>query len=277
MRFRPLLAALLVLAFLAPPGAARAAPAPRQNVIVFAAASLAEPFADLARVFEAAHPGTQVRASYLGSQQLAGQLAQGAPCDVFAAADSRSMDAAKAAGRIAGEPAVFARNRLVVIVPRTNPARIGRLQDLARHGVKFVIGAESVPVGHYSRAMLANLAKSPAFGGDFARRALANVVSEEENVKAVVSKVQLGEADAGVCYRSDVTYAVARYVTQLAIPDEANVLASYPIAAVTPPASSAELARAFVDLVRSPAGQKALAAHGLIPASPATSATRATP
>jgi len=95
-----------------------------------------------------------------------------------------------------------------------------------------------------------------------------SVVSEEENVKAVVSKVQLGEADAGMVYRSDVTAAVRRYVTAIELPEDANVLASYPIAAVTPSAAP-ELAHAFVDLVRSPAGQKVLAAHGLLPA-PAT-------
>jgi molybdate transport system substrate-binding protein len=258
------LALLAVLALAAAPRAI-AAPTAAQRVVVFAAASLAESFTVLGRSFEATHPGTQVRFNFLGSQLLAAQLAQGAPADVFAAADARTMEAAQAANRIDGTPAVFAQNRLVVIVPRTNPGRIGRLEDLARHGIKFVIGAESVPVGHYSREMLANLGRSPAFGDNFARRALANVVSEEENVKAVVSKVQLGEADAGVVYRSDVTAAVRRYVSVLAVPDDANVLASYPIAAVTPAASPA-LARAFVDLVRSPAGQQVLAAHGLIPA-----------
>jgi len=118
------------------------------------------------------------------------------------------------------------------------------------------------------RGAVAGAALGGAFLPGFARRALANVVSEEENVKAVVSKVQLGEADAGMVYRSDVTAAVRRYVTAIELPEDANVLASYPIAAVTPSAAP-ELAHAFVDLVRSPAGQKVLAAHGLLPA-PAT-------
>ena len=272
MRLRPrvlpwfaLLLAAAAAPFMAQPSPARGAPP--QQLTVFAAASLAETFQDLAHRFEAAHPGVQVRMSFLGSQQLASQLAQGAPADVFASADDRAMEAAKAAGRVDGDSAIFAQNRLVVIVPRTNPARIGRLEDLARHGVKFVLGAENVPVGHYGRAVLANLAARPGFGPDFARRALANVVSEEENVKGVVGKVQLGEADAGMCYRSDVTSAVSRYVTTIAIPDSANVLASYAIAVVTP-AAAPGLARAFVDLVRSPAGQKALVAHGFVPVGP---------
>jgi len=270
MKLRPfaLLRRAVTLLFLLLVPAARPASvlaAPARSLTVFAAASLADAFQDLAHRFEAAHKDVKVRMSFLGSQQLAAQLAQGAPADVFASADDRSMEGAKAAGRIAGDPVTFAYNRLVVIVPRTNPARIGGLKDLARHGVKFVLGAESVPVGHYSREVLANLAQRPGFGPDFARRALSNLVSEEENVKAVVGKVQLGEADAGMCYRSDVTAAVSRYVTMFAIPDSASVLASYPIAVVTASASP-ELAQAFVDLVRSPAGQGALIAHGLIPA-----------
>ena len=257
--------ALLLLGFAPATHAAPAHAAPTRRIVVYAAASLAESFGELGRAFEAAHPGTQVRFSFLGSQVLAAQLAQGAPAEVFASADARSMDVAKAANRIDGESDDFARNKLVVIIPRTNPGRIGKLTDLARRGIKFVIGAEGVPVGHYSREVLANLSRSPDFGGDFARRALANVVSEEENVKAVVSKVQLGEADAGMVYRSDVTSAVRRYVTALELPGDANVLASYSIAAVTPSASP-DLARAFVELVRSPAGQAVLVAHGLLPA-----------
>jgi len=262
----PTLRALALLLLLVPAmKAGSAVAAPTRHIVVYAAASLAESFDDLGRTFEAAHPGTQVRFSFLGSQVLATQLAQGAPAEVFASADARSMDAARAANRIDGTPFVFAQNKLVVIVPRTNPGRIGKLQDLARHGIKLVIGSASVPVGHYSREVLANLSRSPAFGSDFARRTLSNVVSEEENVKAVVGKVQLGEADAGIVYRTDVSAAARRYVRTLDLPDDANVLASYPIAAVTPSASP-ELGHAFVELVRSPAGQKILAAHGLLPA-----------
>ena len=148
---------------------------------------------------------------------------------------------------LAGEPSVFAHNRLVVIVPRTNPARIQRLQDLARGGVKLVLGADAVPVGHYSRTVLRNLSRDPAFGADFASLALRNVVSEEENVKSVVGKVQLGEADAGIVYRSDVTPSVARFVRVFEIPESANVLASYPIA-IAREAAAPDAARAFVEL-----------------------------
>src|SRR5205085_11262248 len=154
------------------------------------------------------HPGTAVRLVFAGSQQLAAQIDQGAAADVFASADERWMTSVKDHGHVAGEPVRFVRNRLVVIVPKMNPARIHRIQDLTRRGVKLVIGADTVPVGRYSRTMLRNLERDPAFGPEFASRTLRNVVSEEENVKSVVGKVQLGEADAGIVYRSDVTPAV---------------------------------------------------------------------
>ncbi len=168
--------------------------------------------------------------NFAGSQQLALQIEQGAPADVFASADQRWMSYAAEKGLVEGESAVFARNRLVAIVPRTNPARIGGLPDLARRGTKIVLAAEAVPAGKYSRETLENLSAAPGFPPEYARRVLANVVSQEENVKAVVAKVQLGEADAGLVYRSDVTPSVSRYVRVFEIDDPYNVIASYPIA-----------------------------------------------
>jgi len=247
-------------------GFAHAAP-PRQTLRVFAAASLADAFGDLARLLEKERPGLVVRTNFAGSQQLAAQLEQGAQADVFAAADERWMDRVRALGLVAGEPAIFARNWLVAIVPATNPARIRSLRDLARGGVKVVLGADAVPVGHYSRIALRNLSQEPGFDRDFGARVLKNVVSEEENVKSVVGKVQLGEADAGICYRSDVTASVARYVHVLEIPETANVPAAYPIA-VLAGSPAADLARAFVDLARSPAGQAVLAKRGFLPVAP---------
>ena len=132
------------------------------------------------------------------------------------------MDYAAEKDLVAGEARLFAHNRLVVIVPSTNPARIGRLQDLAKRGVKLVVAAEAVPVGAYTRQSLAKLAQAPDFGKDYDRRVLANVVSQEENVKAVVTKVQLGEADAGVVYASDAMGSVARHLRVFPIPDAAE-------------------------------------------------------
>jgi len=260
----------LTLAFVGAPGSASQSPATpgRTTLEVFAAASLSDAFTEIGKKLERQRPGLTIRSNFAGSQQLATQIEQGAIADVFASADERWMAHAVERGLVSGEPAVFARNRLVVIIPKTNPARIHRLQDLARGGVKLVLGADAVPVGRYSRTVLRNLARDPAFGGDFATLTFRNVVSEEENVKSVVGKVQLGEADAGIVYRSDVTPTVARFIQVLEIPDRANVLASYPIALVTD-AKEPDAARAFVDLVLSPEGQAILERRGLIPVAPA--------
>ena len=256
----------IVLAVAAADGAPALAGASQKSTTlhVFAAASLGEAFAELGQRLEKSRPGLSVRFNLAGSQQLATQLEQGAYADVFASADDRWMAYVSERGLVAEKPVVFARNRLVVIVPRTNPARIGKLQDLAKSGIKLVIGADAVPVGRYSRVMLQNLSRDAAFGGDFASRTLRNVVSEEENVRSVVGKVQLGEADAGIVYRSDVSASVVRFVTVLEIPESANVVASYPIALIRN-AGQADAAKAFVELVLSRGGQEVLARRGLLP------------
>jgi molybdate transport system substrate-binding protein len=241
---------------------------PTHTLNVFAAASLMDAFHELGGMLETRQPGLRVRFNFAGSQQLAIQLEQGAVADVFASADARWMTYAADRGLLRGESQVFARNHLVVIVPSTNPARIQRLQDLARSGVKLVLGADAVPVGRYSRMALRALSKDPAFGGDYATRVLKNVVSEEENVKSVVGKVQLGEADAGMVYRSDVTNAVARFLKVFTLPRSADIVAAYPIAAVSAGPDSIA-AQAFLDLVLSPEGQKVLQKRGLMPASEA--------
>ena len=239
-------------------------PAP-STLTVYAAASLTDAFQELGRRFEGSHPGLKVQFNFAGSQQLALQIEEGAPADVFASADQRWMSYATEKGLVDGDAAVFARNRLAAIVPRTNPARIGSLQDLARRGTKLVVAAEAVPAGKYSREALKNLAGAPGFPLEYDRRVLANVVSQEENVKAVVAKVQLGEADAGLVYRSDVTPAVSRFVRVIEIPDPYNVIATYPIA-VLKAARNPEAARRFVELVSSDVGQRVLQRNGLLPA-----------
>jgi len=242
-----------------------ASPAKTRTLQVFAAASLMDAFTELGHKLEAREPGLRVRFNFSGSQQLAIQLEQGATADVFASADERWMSYAAERGLLEDSSRVFARNPLVVILPRTNPARIQELQDLARPGVKLVIGADAVPVGRYSRMALQSLARDRSYSGDYATRVLKNVVSEEENVKSVVGKVQLGEADAGFAYRSDVTPAVSRFLRVLTLPEGAQIVASYPIAALrssTDPAA----AQAFLDLVLSSEGQQVLQRRGLLPA-----------
>jgi molybdate transport system substrate-binding protein len=242
--------------------------APASTLTVYAAASLTDAFRELGQSLEQRHPGLTVRFNFAGSQQLALQIEQGAPADVFASADQRWMSYVGDKRLLGEDPVIFARNRLVVVVPRTNPARIRRLEDLVRRGTKIVMAAEAVPAGKYSRETLEKLAHAQGFPERYDRRVLANVVSQEENVKSVVAKVQLGEADAGMVYHSDVTPSVARSVHVFEIPDRYNSIATYPIA-VLKSAPEAAGAREFVELVTSAAGQAMLQQHGLLPASAA--------
>ena len=237
---------------------------PDHVITVFAAASLADALGAIAKEFEREHPRLKVRINAAGSQQLAAQLGQGAEADVFASADATWMQKVVAKGRVQGTPAEFATNRPVVIVSRERGGAITQLADLAKPGVKLVLGAKPVPIGQYSRAAIERLAKQPGYPADFAKRVLANVVSEEENVKGVVGKVQLGEADAGIVYRSDVTPALAPHVRVIELPVAASIRASCWIAVLKGRREAA--ARGFVDLVRSDRGRRALAERGFTPA-----------
>jgi molybdate transport system substrate-binding protein len=233
-----------------------------RTLTVFAAASLTEAFSEIGSAFETAHPGTNVTFSFSGSQTLRTQIEAGAPADVFASANSTEMDALAAEGMVAKDAArLFLSNRLVVILPGTNPAGLGRLQELSKPGVKIVLAAEEVPVGGYARQSLDKM--NGVFGADFKAGVLANVVSNEDNVKQVVAKVQLGEADAGIVYGSD-AIAEAELKT-IEIPPELNVVAKYPIAPLAH-AAQPELAASFVEYVLSTAGQTVLQKWGFGPA-----------
>lgn len=235
---------------------------------VFAAASLTEPFKGIGAGFEKDHPGVRVDFNFAGSQQLKAQLEEGAPADVFASANRKEMDSAAAAGLVpAGGARTFARNRLVVIVPRDNPAHIASPADLARPGVKLDLADSAVPVGNYTLVMFDRMSKDAAYGRDFKARAVANVVSREENVKSVLTKVRLGEADAGVVYTSDVSGSAAAEVGVLEVPEAFNPTAEYPIAVLARSRQPA-LAGQFVEYVLSAVGQAMLRRHGFLPARP---------
>jgi molybdate transport system substrate-binding protein len=237
--------------------------APRQ-VVVFAAASLGESFTEIARLFESQHPGVKVLYNLAGSQVLSQQLGDGAPADVFASANTKEMDTAIQARRVAaGSQQTFAYNKLVVIYPTDNPAGLEELHDLAKPGLKLVLAAKEVPVGNYSLDFLDQASQDAAFGATFKDDVLKNVVSYEENVKAVLTKVVLGEGDAGIVYLTDISLDNAGKVGRLDIPDALNSVATYPIAPISD-ATQPELARAFVDLVLSAQGQAILARYGFL-------------
>jgi molybdate transport system substrate-binding protein len=241
-------------------------PAKVKTLTVLAAASLTESFAEIGRLFETQNPGVKIAFSFAGSQQLAQQLSQGAPGDVFASASPKYMDAAVQVQRVAKDSAkIFVRNRLVVIFPKDNPGGLKELKDLAKPGLKLDFADKAVPVGQYTLDFLDKTAKSPGHPSAFKDNVLMNVVSYEENVKAVVTKVSLGEADGGIVYVTDASGGAASKVGQLDIPDELNSIASYPIAAITD-SKNPDLARAFMDLVLSKDGQAVLVKFGFIPA-----------
>ncbi len=238
---------------------------------VFTAASLTEAFTEIGKMFEAEHPGVVVAFNFAGSQQLAQQLGQGAPADVFASANDAQMDAVIASGRVtSGTQRTFARNRLVVIYPKDSPAGLAELRDLAKLELRgrLVLAAREVPVGQYTLDFLEKAAREPSLGTAFEEAVLNNVGSYEENVKAVLAKVALGEAFAGVVYTSDITGngTSAQAVGRIDIPDALNTLASYPIAVISD-SDHPDLAMAFVDFVLSLQGQGVLARHGFIRAS----------
>lgn len=247
------LGALVCLILVAP--ACSGGPNEEQELTVFAAASLTEAFGEIGRRFEQEHPGVNVSFNFDASDSLATSIRSEGAADVFASASTRWMH------EVAGDPgvsheAVFARNRLVVIVSISNPAGIDELGDLGNRGVKLVLAAEGVPAGDYAREVLANAGIEQA--------AVENVVSNEQDVKGVVQKVLLGEADAGIVYVTDLTDAFTGQVRAIEIPDALTVTATYPIAVVDG-SEHPDLAEAFVRYVLG-TGQAVLASHGFLPA-----------
>ncbi len=248
----------------APTAAAATRAAKTRTLTVFAAASLTQAFGEIGTAFEAAHPGVSVTLNFGGSQTLQAQIEGGAPADVFASASGTNMDALVSEGFIdKAAPQLFLTNILRVILPSSNPANVQTLQDLARPGLKLDMADPSVPVGKYARQALDNMSKDPSFGPDFATKVLANVVSNETDVKQVVAKVELGEADAGIVYVSDSVAAPG--LKAIDIPADFNVVAKYSIAPLLK-SPNVDLATQFVAYVLSADGQATLKKWGFTPA-----------
>lgn len=221
------------------------------TLTVFAAASLKSSFTQLAEAFEAEHPGTTVTLSFAGSSDLATQINQGAPADVFASADTKNMGKVADAGLVEGEPEVFATNTLAIAVPAGNPAGISSFGDLSRNGIRLVTCAKQVPCG----AAAATVAERHG--------TVLSPVSEENSVTDVLGKVTSGEADAGLVYVTDVRSAGDK-VESIPFPEAADAVNSYPIAALAGGNNKAAAA-AFLDLVTGPEGQRVLGQAGFGP------------
>ena len=232
-----------------------------QTLTVFAASSLTGAFTEIGKAFEAANPGITVTLNFAGSGALRTQIEEGAPADVFASASGKEMDTLVTGNFITKDaPQIFLTNKLVVILPANNPSALEKLEDLSKPGIKLVLAAETVPVGNYARQALDKM--NGSFGTDFKDKVLANIVSNEDNVKQVVAKVQLGEADAGIVYISD--SIAAPDLKSIEIPTDLNVIAKYPIAPLTK-SENADLAAKFTEYVLSAEGQAVLQKWGFAP------------
>lgn len=247
-----------------------------ETVVVFAAASLTDAFEEIGTAFKADHANVEVVFSFAGSSTLATQLVEGAPADVFASANLRQMQVVVDAGLVIEPVAIFARNRLVVIVPADNPGQIETLDDLAGTGLRLVLAAKGVPVRDYTEAMLEKMAVTDEYGPGYRTAVLANVVSEEDNVRQVAAKVALGEADAGIVYLSDVTPNLSDQVSSITVPDEFNTIAAYPIGVIADSAAPG-LAQAFVEFVMSEDGQAILERWNFLGKCPDATLPEATP
>jgi molybdate transport system substrate-binding protein len=220
---------------------------PENELHVFAAASLSDAFSAIAGRFEEDHDSVEVKLNFLSSSELAQQIEQGAPADVFASADTKTMIGLQALDLVVGDSKVFATNHMALVVEKGNPLGIDELGDLADPELVISLAAPGVPAGDYAREVLS------------AAQVKVSVDSEEQDVRAVVTRVATGEADAGIVYESDAMTSLN--VDIIPIPEQFNVVARYPIAVVAD-GDDGELAQEFVSLVVSEAGTQVLIDHG---------------
>jgi molybdate transport system substrate-binding protein len=222
--------------------------AKESKLTVFAAASLTSTFTELGKKFEESHQGVKVSFSFGGSSDLVAQIQQGAPADVFASADTKNMDKAVSAKAVEGDPVDFASNTLEIAVPPDNPAGVASLKDLAKPGTTVVVCAPEVPCG------------AAAVKVEQSSKVRIKPVSEEQAVTDVLTKVESGEADAGLVYVTDVKAAGAK-VKGVTFPQSSSAVNTYPIAALSK-SKEPDLAKEFVQLVTGSVGQTVLADAG---------------
>ncbi|MEM7033780.1 MAG: molybdate ABC transporter substrate-binding protein [Chloroflexota bacterium] len=234
------------------------------NLSVFAAASLTEAFRELGQRFEEQHPQISITFNFAGSQQLAQQLAQGAPADLFASANQAQMNLTLEAERVdPNSITVFTHNRLAVISRIDNQPPIQTLSDLAKPQYKLILAANEVPAGQYAQGFLEKTTSDHDLGPMYQGQVLNNVVSYEANVKAVLTKIVLGEADAGIVYQSDIAAKNKDHFKQIVIPNHLNIDAPYPLATISDSQHPTQAA-AFAAYVLSPVGQQILENHGFL-------------
>ena len=275
MRVRLAIVAVLALLLVACSGGGSGSTAPSTapsdapsaaaaDLTIFGAASLAKVLQEVKTAYEAAVPDATLTISTDSSAALATQITEGAPADVFLSADTTNPQQLVDAGLATGDPTVFAGNELIVITPTDNPGGLTGPLDLAKAGVRVIAAGDEVPIAKYATQLVENLAAQPGAPADFAAAYAANVLSREDNVAAVRTKIELGEGDAAIVYVTDA--AASDKVAALDVPDDASVPASY-AGVVVKASEHAEAAQAFLDWVAGPEGQAILVSFGFLPPS----------
>lgn len=235
-----------------------------KEITVFTAASLTGAFGEIGGIYEN-DTGIHVTFNFDGSQALRTQIENGAYTDVFASANKKQMNALKSDALMNNSSiAIFAKNKISLIVPKDNPAKISNLSDLAKPGIKIVMGTKDVPVGDYALQIIDKLGNDSSYGQDYKEKVLSNVISQETTVNYVVTKVALGEADVGFAYVSDVTEDLASKVDKIDIPDEYNIIAEYPMGILQQSKYLTE-SMDFMNLVISEEGSAILEKYGFSP------------
>ncbi len=263
-----LAAGITILALLLTAGctSSGAAPAAEKNELtVFTAASLMGAMTDIAKAYEIQHPDTKIVLNFDGSQALRTQIEQGAHADVFLSANTKYMTALQGEGLIVNKSVeTFAKNKLALIVPKENRANITGLSDLAKPGIRLVMGTKEVPFGDYTRQALGKMANDSTYGPAYCDAVMNNVVSEDPAVTALVAHIRVGEADAGIAYASDVSEGDRLLITTIPIPDQFNIVATYPLGIVQDSVVQ-DRAAAFVQFIKSPEGNAILTRYGFTP------------
>ncbi|MFL5712294.1 MAG: molybdate ABC transporter substrate-binding protein [Chloroflexota bacterium] len=243
---------------------AQSAAAPTVGVTLYAAASLKGVLGAARSAYESSHPGVTIAISTDSSSALETKIEQGAPADVFLSADTANPKKLVDANLTVGPTVAFAGNKLAVIVPASNPAGITSPADLAKPSVKVIAAGDAVPVTKYANQVVANLAMEPGYPADFEARYRQNIVSREDNVSAVVAKLELGEGDAAIVYVTDAKASTR--VATVDIPARANALATY-AGVVTKESQNPSDAGAFLTWFAGPNGQAILGSFGFLPPS----------
>ncbi len=251
-------------ALVSPPPSSRTAPALPAALTIYGAASLKGALDKVKAAYEAANPGTTLTISTDSSATLETQIEQGAPTDVFLSADTTNPKKLVDKGLADGAAVTFAGNTLTIIVPTTNPAGIKTPADLAKSGVKVIAAGDAVPITKYATQLVGNLAKEAGYPANFAAAYTANIATKEDNVKAVVAKIELGEGDAGIVYVTDARASTK--VATVAVPDSANVPAAYE-GVVVKASRNAAAAQSFLAWFAGPDGQAILGSFGFLPPS----------